>query len=174
MRRFLAYASGESAGVERLVVAEARCCQMLGWHTISDQQLHNGDRARRRQLPVGGERESSLDRLLVGVAIDSQDPLDVRRDLRGDILDGDGKRSDPVHPSRRQVGAADGKQHLALEHEPVADDLDSRPIRQHIAQLAEELAAIALEFLHLRGQRDVQLLPEIVDLRILRLRLYLR
>ena len=93
---------------------------------------------------------------------------------RRDVLDGDRQRGDLVLPRRRQLGAAHREQHLALEHEPVADDLDPRPVGQHLAQLAEELAAIALQLLHLGRQRHVQLLAEIGDLRVLLLPLRLR
>ena len=79
-----------------------------------------------------------------------------------------------VLAGRRQIGAADREQHLALEHEAVADDLDARPVRQHVTQLAEELAAIALQLLDLRRQRHVQLLAEIGDLRVLVAALRLR
>ena len=75
-----------------------------------------------------------------------------------DVLDGDRERGDPVLARLRQVGAAQREQHLALEHEPIADDLDPRAVGQHLAQLAEEFAAIALQLLHLGRQRGIQLL----------------
>ena len=42
---------------------------------------------------------------------------------------------------------------------------DARPVGQHVAQLAEEFAAVALQLLDLGRQRHVQLLAEIGDLR---------
>ena len=68
-------------GIERLVVGESRRGEMLRRHAVGDQQLHHGDGARHRQLPVGRERGRPLDRLPVGVAIDAQDPFDVGRYL---------------------------------------------------------------------------------------------
>ena len=64
--------------------------------------------------------------------VNLQDPVHVGRDLRRDVLDGDRQRGHLRHALLRQVGAADRKQHLALEHEAVADDLDARPSRQHL------------------------------------------
>ena len=98
-----------------------------------------------------------------------------RRDLGRDILDGDRQRGDLVLPRLRQVGAADREQHLALEHEAIARR-SGCPGRfaSTVAQLAEELAAIALQLLHLRCQRHIQLLAEIGDLGVLLVSLRLR
>src|SRR3546814_12856885 len=52
---------------------------------LLDEELHYGDGARRRQLPVRGEGEG-VDRPAVGVPVDAQHPVDVVRNVGGDLL----------------------------------------------------------------------------------------
>ena len=58
----------------------------------------------------------------------------------------------------------EGEQHVGGKHEAVADDVEVRAGAEHLAQLAEEIGAVARKLLHLLGKRDVQPLPEIGDL----------
>ena len=66
-----------------------------------------------------------------------------------------------------QLRRAGGEQHLGLEDEAVADDLDVALAGQGLAQLAEELRTIARQLLDLAGERPVELLAEIDDLGVL-------
>ena len=73
-----------------------------------------------------------------------------------DVFDGDRKSGNRVLTPRLQIRAARREQDLALQNEAVPDDLNPWPVGQHVTQLAEEVAAITLQFLHLGGQRHVQ------------------
>ncbi len=66
-----------------------------------------------------------------------------------------------------QIGAARREQHLRLEHEAVADDVDIRLVAENRAQPAKEFGAIAGELLDLVGQSDIELLAEVGDLALL-------
>ena len=55
------------------------------------------------------------------------------------------------------------EQHFRLEHEAVADDADVGAIAENFAQPAEEVGAVARQFLHALRQRDIEALAEIGD-----------
>ena len=66
-------------------------------------------------------------------------------------------------PQRRLAGI---EEHFRLEHEAIADDADVRPVAEDVAQLAEEVRAVARQFLHALRQRDVQALAEVGDVKL--------
>ena len=73
-----------------------------------------------------------------------------------------------------ELGAAFRPQHrraaieedFRLEHEAVADDADVGAVAEDFAQLAEEIRAVARQFLHPLRQRDVQALAEVGDVQL--------
>ena len=71
-----------------------------------------------------------------------------------------------ARPFRRQLVGARREQHLGFEHEAVADDADVLAVLQELAQAAEEVRAIALQLLHLPGQRRVEARAQILDARL--------
>jgi hypothetical protein len=76
--------AGGVGGGERLELAVACRDQALVGDALLVQELHHGDGARGRQLPVG-RIEEAVDRLVVGVAVDLQHPVDALGDARGDL-----------------------------------------------------------------------------------------
>ena len=66
------------------------------------------------------------------------------------------------------------EEHLRLQHETVADDADIGAVAEDVAQPAEEVGAIARQFLHALRQRHVQPLAEVGDARLRLLVLFLR
>src|SRR5713101_6437467 len=73
------------AGIERLPVREAGDAEPVGRYAFGDRVAHDRYRSGRGQLPVRGELRG-IDRPPVGVAVDPQDPVDVRWDLLGNLL----------------------------------------------------------------------------------------
>ena len=67
---------------------------------------------------------------------------------------------------RVEHGLAGIEQHFRLEHEAVADDANVGAVAENFAQPAEEVGAIARQFLHPLRQRDVEPLAEIGDARL--------
>ena len=67
-----------------------------------------------------------------------------------------GELVDRLQALDRHRRLAGREQHLGLEHEAVADDADVAAVLQQFAQAAEEVGAIALQLLHLAGQRRVE------------------
>ena len=65
-----------------------------------------------------------------------------------------------------QHGRAAVEEHFRLEDEAVADDADVGTVAENFAQLAEEIRAVARQFLHPLRQRDVQALAEIGDVQL--------
>ena len=96
-----------------------------------------------------------------------QDPVDVRRDLRGDLLQRIGHAGDLGTAGRAEVGGSDGEQHLGGEDEAVANDTDFRVVSKHFPQAAKELGTVAGEFLHLAGERRIQPLAKRGNLHLL-------
>ena len=82
--------------------------------------------------------------------------------------------SSSARPSGRSAACAAVEEHFRLEHEAVADDADVRPVAEDVAQLAEEVRAVARQFLHALRQRHVQPLAEIGDAQLRILVLLLR
>ena len=64
---------------------------------------------------------------------------------------------------RQQIGLAGVEEQFGLEHEAVADDADVRPVAENFAQAAEEVGAVARQFLHALRQREIEPLAEIGD-----------
>ena len=71
--------------------------------------------------------------------------------------------SSSARPSGLQHGLAGVEEHFRLEHEAVADDADVGPVAEDRAQPAEEVGAVARQFLHALRQRHVEPLAEIGD-----------
>ena len=92
----------------------------------------------------------------------------------GDGLEGVGEGGELLLAFRADLRRAGVEQHLRLEDEAVADDLDVGAVAQHLAQLAEELRAIAGELLDLVRQGLVESLAEIDHLDLVGLGLGLR
>ncbi len=87
--------------------------------------------------------------------------------LGGRRLQGLGHLDDLLAALFAQFGRTGGEQDLRLENEAVADDADAGLIAEHLAQFAEELGAVARQFLDLARQRRVQPVAERNDLRLL-------
>ena len=64
---------------------------------------------------------------------------------------------------RAQHRLAGREEHLRLEHEAVADDAHVRAVAEDLPQAAEEVGAVAGEFLHPLGEGDVEAAAEIGD-----------
>ena len=79
-----------------------------------------------------------------------------------------------VGAGRADLVGAGGEQHLRLEDEAVADDADVGPVAEDLAQPPEEVGAVARQFLHALGERDVQPPAEVGDLGLALLVLVLR
>src|SRR3546814_18600520 len=117
---------------------------------LLDEELHYGDGARRRQLPVRGEGEG-VDRPAVGVPVDAQHPVDVVRNVGGDLLQRAGEAGElrtAVLLDRRRAA---GEEDLGLEHEAVADDADGLAAADELQQAAAELRDVPRQPLHLSG-----------------------
>src|SRR6202040_544787 len=69
------------AGVDRLELAKTGGDQALRRYAFADQILHHRDGARRRQFPVRLERRGRAELPRVGMAVDAQHPVDLRRNL---------------------------------------------------------------------------------------------
>ena len=130
------------------------------------QEFHHRDGAGGRQLPVG-RKDRVADRRVVGVAVDLQHPVDVLGDARGDLDQPLGDAGELLLAAGLELRRARREQHLRLEDEAVADDLHVALAGQRLAQLAEELGAVARQLLDLAGERAVELLAEIDDLGLL-------
>src|ERR1700733_2043184 len=113
------------ARIERLSIREGCRREVIGRHTIEDQQLHHGNRSRGRKLPVVLIRPAG-NRLAIRMAIDTQHPRQIRRNLFCDATNGGGDLVDLRLAAARHVRAIDREQHVALEHEAIADDADIR------------------------------------------------
>ncbi len=105
--------------------------------------------------------------LLVGVAIDAQQPVDVGRDLGRDILQRRGEGGELLLAFVADIGGGGGEQDFGLEDEAVAHDLHIAAVAQHFPQLAEELRAVAGKLGDLVDQRFVQALAQIGDLHLI-------
>ena len=116
------------------------------------------------KLPIVAIAAGAGKRPVVGVAVDAQHPVDLRRNFLLQL--------DQRLRQLRHLGAAgivdvrrtDRKQHLGLEDEAVADDADVFAVGKDFAQPPEEIGAVAVEFLDTLGQRDVETPAEIGDL----------
>ena len=154
------------SGVERLKLAEAGGGQPFRGNSLFDQELDHRNRSRRRQLPVGGKLRGG-DPARIGVAVDAQNPVHVGGNCPRDINESPGKLGQlalaGLLPGRR----AGGEQHFRLENESVADDSDVGTGADRLAQPAEELGAVARQFLHLAGQGGVEPAAEVGDLELL-------
>src|SRR5471032_689120 len=122
---------------QRAEFGKARGHEAIGRDALGNQEFDHGDGACRRQLPVGSQLP--VIGLLVGVAVDPQQPVDVGGNARGYVLQ---RVSEGCQLALALL--ADGRggrieQHLRLEDEPVADDLDIRTAAQDFLQFAEEL-----------------------------------
>ena len=101
------------------------------------------------------------------MAVDLQHPGQVGGHGGGDLLERAGELVELLAAGvADRVGGA-VEQHLAGEHEAVADNLHVVALAQHLAQAAEEFGAVARQFAGARGQRQVELLAEFVELQIL-------
>ena len=98
------------------------------------------------------------------MAVDAEHPGNVARDLGLELLQGVGELVELRRGLRLEVGGAGVEQHVGGEDEAVADHLELGTGAEHLAQLAEEVGAIARKLLHLLGERHVQALAEIGDL----------
>ena len=99
----------------------------------------------------------------VRMAIDAQDPVDVRRDGLGDIVERFGEADQALAAGRLQVGLARVEQHFGLKYEPVADDADVLAPIQHLAQATEEVGAVLCQLLDFGNQSPVELTLQIDD-----------
>ena len=99
----------------------------------------------------------------IGVAVDAQHPVDLRRNLLLQIEQRAGELVEFGAAFRPQHRGAAVEEDLRLEHEAVADDADVGAVAEDFAQLAEEIRPVARQFLHALRQRDVKALAEIGD-----------
>ena len=100
------------------------------------------------------------------MAVDAQDPGNIGRDFALEVEHRGGERVERLAPGGADVGLADIEQHRGFEDEAVADDMDVGARAEDLAQAAEEVGAVAREFLHLLRQRDIEARAEIGDLRL--------
>ena len=98
------------------------------------------------------------------MAVDAQHPVDLWWDFLLQFDDGVGQLLHLYLAGVVDDVGARREQHFGLEHEAVADNADVLPVGQDLAQPAEEIGAVAVQFLHTLGQRDVQAAAEIGDL----------
>src|SRR5262249_32922639 len=70
--------------IERAKLGITRGNQTVGRDALAFQEFDHADRARGRQFPGRGELRA-VDRPGVRVAVDPEDPIDVRRNLVGDL-----------------------------------------------------------------------------------------
>src|SRR3546814_20978229 len=88
---------------------------------LLDEELHYGDGARRRQLPVRAEGEG-VDRPAVGVPVDAQHPVDVVRHVGGDLLQRAGGAGELRTAVLTDSRTAPGEEDRGHEHQPVPAD----------------------------------------------------
>ncbi len=98
------------------------------------------------------------------MAIDAQDPVDLRRDFLCEIKQRGCELRHFRLPFRIEFIAAGREEHFGLEDKSVADDADVFTIGQNFAQPPEEVGPIAVQFLHPLRQRDIEAAAEIGDL----------
>ena len=115
------------------------------------------------KLPVRLELRVAGERPRVGVAVDPQHPVDLRRNLFFELEQGGRELVELGAALGPQHGGAAVEEYLRLEHKAVADDADVGTVAENFAQLAKEIRAVARQFLHPLRQRDVQALAEIGD-----------
>src|SRR5690606_10812342 len=111
------------ARVNRLEFAKAGCGQPVRRHALADQELCNRDGARGREFPVGGEAKRA-DRLLVGMAVNAEDPVDIAWNILRDLKQRRGEFRHIGAPIRPKLGAARIEQHLRSEEH--TSELQSR------------------------------------------------
>ena len=101
------------------------------------------------------------------MAVDAQHPVDVRGNLAAQFRQRAGQARQLRFASRAQLVRRAREQQARWHHEAVANDLDVLAVAQHFAQAAEELRAVLGQLVHPVGQRQVQLLAEVLDLHVL-------
>src|SRR5262245_47767417 len=128
-------------GIDGLEFAEARGHQPLGRDALTDEILHDRDRAPDGELPVVLELWA-VDRTYVGVAVDAQHPRDLARYL---LFELEQRGGEPVKLGTTlglvERGLAGVEEHFRLEHEAVADDPDVGAIAENRAQPPKEVGA---------------------------------
>ena len=100
------------------------------------------------------------------MAVDPQHPVDFRRNLLFEIEQRGRELVELGAAFGTQNGLAGIEEHLRLEDKAVADDADVRTIAENVAQPAEEIRAVARQFLNALRQRDVQALAEVGDVQL--------
>ncbi len=101
------------------------------------------------------------------MAVDPEDPIELGGNLARELQECARQPRQLGLALFAQLGRSGFEQHLGLEHEAVADDADVRVLAEDLAQAAEELGAVARQFLHLAGERDVEAPAEVGDLDLL-------
>src|SRR5437588_277449 len=100
------------------------------------------------------------------MAIDPQYPGNVARDVALELVHRRGKLVHLELTGRVEIGRALGKQNLRLEYEAVADHQDAGTLAQDLPQAPKELGAVARQFLNPLGERRIESLAKIDDLRL--------
>src|SRR6266478_8633515 len=152
--------------INRLLVGEARRGEPRRWDAFIDGKTHHRQRAGGRQFPIRRELRIA-DRATVGVPVDPQDPVDVRRDLGGKLLQRDDHRSKFFFRPVGEIGASGREQHFRLEYKAVANDANVGALAKYLAQPAEELRAVTSQLLDLVHEGKVEALTEFDDLALL-------
>src|SRR6476469_1959834 len=78
------------AGIDRAVLADTGGGKMFWWEPLPRQKLDPGNCPGGRELPIGAER-GVANRRPVGMAVDTQDPVDAGRDPRRYFFQGFGQ-----------------------------------------------------------------------------------
>ena len=165
MRRFRRKAVVAVAGIERLELAEAGGDQPVRRDALLDQIADHGIARAADSSQLDGKSALVIGLMSVwpstrstqamsgGICFSSCFSASASLSICGRAS---GFRS--AEPESNST--SDGKD------EAVADDLEVRAGAEHLAQLAEEVGAVARQLLHLLGERHVQPLAEIGDLHL--------
>ena len=97
------------------------------------------------------------------MALDLQDPVDVFRNFRCDLVQRHGQLAELFLALRPKAGSSLREQHFGLEDKAVADDPHIIAATKHFAKAAEEFGSEALQLLDPRGQRVVQRFAKACD-----------
>src|SRR5258708_12940170 len=95
--------------------------------------------------------------------VDTEHPGDFARYLPFEIEQRDRELFEFAAALGVEDRGAGVEEQLGLEHEAVADDPDVGPCPQNLPQLAKEVGAIARQFLHPLGERNIEPLAQVAN-----------
>ena len=112
---------------QRLVFAEPGRRQTIRGNAPGNQVLHDGNRPIRRQLPVRGITFIA-DRNIIGMAVNTQNPLNVFGDFPGNLQKRFRQRVQLFLSGRFQIRRTCFKEKLGLENETIPFNADVLPL----------------------------------------------